>query len=290
MYRLSDFCIGDFPVSEYFGADPATYNARYGIQGYPGIRIKMPTLTPILASAAGFVLETGMEEAGKGKYITLVHEGYLTSYGHLNDILVQKGEKVIEGQLIAHSNQSGLTDYPCLYFGVAPCDAAGNKTSENGYGGFIDPMGDGVEWDIKNLKEPITKADVAQNMTTTSDEYSILSAQATNYRIILNFLKAQTNFDEYLKEQGRPPINLQADPKDPEGGHAAVLYLSAVADDVEQMNEEMQQLQHELGEQKTPEQIAAETELKSPIAKKPTIFVKLKHAIGRFVFKPKNSI
>lgn len=299
MYRLSDIVIGDYPISEFFGANPATYSARYNIKGYPGIRFKCPTRTPILAGAAGYVLETGMEEAGKGKFITLVHDnidqGFLTTYGHLNDILVQKGERVSSGQLIAHSNQSGLAEYPCLYFGIAPCDSAGTKSLDNGYGGYIDPMGNDVEWDIKNLTEPLTKAEAAQQITISSDEYSILNAQAANYRIILNFLKAQTMFDDYLKEQSRAPINLQANPSDPEGGHAAVLYLSSVADDVDELDRELEEMRTKVDG--TDESNKKEIQFpkdpiqpEMPLVKKPNLFIRFMHGIKRFIFKSNANI
>lgn len=240
-FKLQDIFIGDFPIVEFFGANPATYIARYNIQGYPGIRVKMPSLTPILAGSDGFVFETGFEEAGKGKFITLVHEGFLTTYGHLNDILVQKDERVVAGQLIAHSNQSGLTDIPCLYFGIAPCDNAGTKIDSNGYGGYIDPMGDHVTWDVQNIKEPVTKGDVLDRMTLSSQDFTALSAQATNYKVILGFLK-QTDFDDFIKEAERLPINIDTTPDDTTGGESVVLYLRSLADEFDRMHHQIKEL------------------------------------------------
>lgn len=235
MYRLSDIFIGDYQVVEYFASNPAIYSARYDIQGYPGIRVSMPSLTPILAGADGFVVETGFEEAGKGKFITLRHDGFLTTYGHLNDILVQKDERVVSGQLIAHSNQSGLTEIPCLYFGVAPCDPAGTKTEDNGFGGYVDPLGELVDWDVKDVKEPVTKSDViGDKMELSSQEYSILNAQATNYKVIISFLK-QTGFEEFLQANDRLPVNLDLTPDDSTGGESVSLFMRALATEFEAM-------------------------------------------------------
>lgn len=279
MYRLQDFFIGDYPITEYFGANPAIYTARYNIQGYPGIRIGCPTLTPILSTSDGFVLETGFEEAGKGKYITIVHDGYLTTYGHLNDILVQKDEKVTSGQLIGHSNQSGLTESPCLYFGIAPCDGGGTKTVENGYSGYIDPMGDEVEWDVKNLKEPVTKNDLLDKMTLDSHEYAVLNAQATNYKVLISFLKQKTTFDEVLKGAGRAPVNLDLTPDDSAGGEAVTFYLSTIADDFEELNTTIEELQ------KTPQKLQPVVPSPTiPLVKGDSFLVKLKSAIKRFIF------
>lgn len=277
-FKLQDIFIGDHSIIEFFGANTAVYNARYNLQGYPGVRVKMPSLTPILAGADGFVLETGFEEAGKGKFITIVHEGFLTTYGHLNDILVQKDERVVAGQLIAHSNQSGLTDIPCLYFGVAPCDNAGNKTENNGYGGYIDPLGDLITWDVQNLKEPVTKGETLDKITITSQEYTTLSAQATNYKIITGFLK-QTDFDDFIKEAGRIPINLDLTPDDTTGGESVVLYLRSLADDFEKMYQQIK----DFAKTKTAKEVVEE--IKQPIAKKESLLLRLWHGVRDFVFE-----
>lgn len=289
MYRLSDIFIGDYQVVEYFASNPAVYNARYDIQGYPGIRISMPSLTPILAGADGFVVETGFEEAGKGKFITLRHEGFLTTYGHLNDILVQKDERVVSGQLIAHSNQSGLTEIPCLYFGVAPCDNAGTKTEDNGFGGYIDPLGELVDWDVKDIKEPVTKAELLDEMKLSSKEYSILSAQATNYKVIISFLK-QTSFEDFLKEAGRVPVNLDLTPDDSTGGESVTLFLRALDEEYNNLNKRVEDLEKEIEEIKKervaeePKKEKDEEKVENASSEKPGIVIRLLHAVKNFIF------
>lgn len=268
MIHLSDCFIGDYPIGEYFAANPEVYNARYGLQGCPGIRFKMPSLTPILAAAPGYVLETGFDSAGKGKFIVLVHDGFLTSYGHLNDILVEPNQQVIAGQLIAHSNQSGLCEYPCLLFEVAPCDNAGNRTEKNGYNGAIDPLNDTlVEWDIQGLKEPATKQETSEKIEIDAKEYSAIIAQATNLKLIINFLKKETTFDDYIKEIGMTPVDLTTNPNDATAGEKVNDYLASIAEEIEEM------------EEKAPE-IAPEL----PLAKEEPFLTKLWHGITKFIF------
>jgi hypothetical protein len=283
MYKLGDVFIGDHPIIEYFGSSPAIYNARYGLQGYPGLRVKCPSLTPVLSGADGFVLETGFEEAGKGRFITIVHDGYLTTYGHLNDILVQKDEKVIAGQLIAHSNQSGLAEFPCLYFGIAPCDGAGTKTLNNGYGGYIDPLDDTqVQWEVKNLQEPAIKSEVLDKMTLDPKEYTTLNAQATNYKVIIAFLQQHTGFDEYLKEVGHAPVNLNITPDDSAGGEAVSLYLHALSEEFEKMEQTINELTKE---SEVPEKPAEEV---APVVKKkPNFLTQLSSALIGFFWVQK---
>lgn len=272
MYRLGDCFIGDYVVSEFFGSSPAVYNARYGTQGFTGIRIKCPTLTPILSAADGIIHEVSFEEAGKGKFIVIIHDGFKTTYAHLNDQLVEKGQTVIAGQLIGHSNQSGLAEYPCLYFSVTPCDAAGNNTEDNGYNGAIDPLGPEISWDVQNLKEPNTRANTEEKMTLTPKEYAALNAQATNYRVIVSYLKQKTEFDSFLVEQGRTPVSPEMTPDDPKGGEAVNLYLDTIADEFESLTDEITSLTGE----EPPEE---------DIVKKDSYLVRFFHGVKRFIVK-----
>lgn len=165
-YKLGDIFIGQFKLSQRFGADPDTYFARYKLKGHNGIDFACPTMTPILSAADGWVSESGFDPGGYGHYIKIVHDGYFTIYAHLNDILVHFKDKVVTGQIIGHSNNTGFSSAPHLHFGVAPCDINGIKLEAgNGYSGYIDPMGSRCDWVVKNLKEPVvptleTKPDV----------------------------------------------------------------------------------------------------------------------------------
>jgi murein DD-endopeptidase MepM/ murein hydrolase activator NlpD len=54
-----------------------------------------------------------------GKAITINHgNGYQTSYSHLLDIRVKKGQKVKRGDIIAMSGNSGLSFVPHLHYEV----------------------------------------------------------------------------------------------------------------------------------------------------------------------------
>lgn len=185
-FLLGDIYIGDYPVTQRFGDHPEVYNARFGLKGHNGEDIGVPMLTPILAAANGFVSEVGFDPDGYGNYIKIVHEGYLTLYGHLNDVTVALKDKVVSGQLIAHSDDSGFSDGPHLHFGVAPCDVAGNKTEQNnGYSGYIDPNGDRCHWEIMNLNEPVTASlpipseELMDNVTKSL--YAQLVTKSTNW-------------------------------------------------------------------------------------------------------------
>ena len=116
-FLLQDVFIGEYPKIEYFGSKPEVYSARYNLAGNPCLDFACSSLTPILATAGGVIHETGFDTAGFGNFIIIKHEGFISKYGHLNDILVKPGETVISGALIGHSNHTGLCDTPRLSFG-----------------------------------------------------------------------------------------------------------------------------------------------------------------------------
>src|SRR5882672_5603711 len=102
-FILGDIFIGNFPMTQSFGANPQTY-AAFGLKAHPGTDWGCPSMTMALSAADGFVSEIGFESGGYGNYIKIVHGEYLTLYGHLNDIIVKKGDQIISGQLIGHTN------------------------------------------------------------------------------------------------------------------------------------------------------------------------------------------
>jgi murein DD-endopeptidase MepM/ murein hydrolase activator NlpD len=74
--------------------------------------------TPILASAAGRVVQVGTE-AGYGRIVSLDHgDGIVTRYAHLSKALVQPGQRVKRGQEIALVGNSGITTAPHLHYEV----------------------------------------------------------------------------------------------------------------------------------------------------------------------------
>ena len=82
-----------------------------------GINIAAPVGAPVKASAAGVVAYAGNELRGFGNMILLRHaDGWVTAYAHNSSLLVQKGDKVGQGQTIARVGSSGNVDSPQLHF------------------------------------------------------------------------------------------------------------------------------------------------------------------------------
>ena len=75
-----------------------------------------PTGTPIRAVANGKVLVAG-KNGGHGKFIKLDHQDpYQTSYSHLSKIMVKRGERVKQGQIIGKVGTTGMSTGPHLHF------------------------------------------------------------------------------------------------------------------------------------------------------------------------------
>lgn len=83
-----------------------------------GIKIAVPLDTPVLAAADGVVAYVGSDIPALGGVIILRHgDAWTTVYGHAGQLLVQRGQSVRRGQLIALSGNSG-TDRPVLHFEI----------------------------------------------------------------------------------------------------------------------------------------------------------------------------
>lgn len=83
-----------------------------------GLDIAVPSGTPVLAADSGVVLVSGWR-GGYGNFVALDHgNGISTCYGHNSKLLVKAGEKVVKGQTIAVSGNTGLSTGPHLHFEV----------------------------------------------------------------------------------------------------------------------------------------------------------------------------
>jgi murein DD-endopeptidase MepM/ murein hydrolase activator NlpD len=81
-----------------------------------GVDLGAPTGTPIRAVADGVVVVSG-RHGGHGNYVEVKHSGpYGTSYSHLSAILVRKGQKVKQGDVIGRVGSTGLSTGPHLHY------------------------------------------------------------------------------------------------------------------------------------------------------------------------------
>lgn len=88
------------------------------LERHSGVDLAVPVGSDVRASGGGLVGETG-SDSSYGVFVMLRHpDGYETMYGHLSRLLVARGDRVREGQVIALSGNSGRSTAPHLHFEV----------------------------------------------------------------------------------------------------------------------------------------------------------------------------
>lgn len=106
----------DWPVR---GALIANYGAGAGGRRNDGVNIAAPIGTPVRAAADGEVVYRGSELDGYGNLLLVKHaDGFVTAYAHNDVMLVRKGQKVQQGQVIAKVGRSGAVSEPQLHFEI----------------------------------------------------------------------------------------------------------------------------------------------------------------------------
>lgn len=103
-------------ISSHFG--PRSSPGGIGSTYHQGLDIAFPMGTKVLACESGTVTTSGWN-GGLGKCIIIDHGGKLqTVYGHLSQISVKSGQKVVRGQYIGNVGSTGQSTGPHLHLGV----------------------------------------------------------------------------------------------------------------------------------------------------------------------------
>lgn len=86
---------------------------------HEGVDISAPKGTPIFAAAKGRVIRAGWV-VGYGLTVEVDHGyGYTTLYGHASKLLVQRGQMVNRGDVIAQVGSTGIATAPHLHYEVS---------------------------------------------------------------------------------------------------------------------------------------------------------------------------
>ncbi len=82
-----------------------------------GVNISAARGTSVFASESGVVVHASNKLKGYGNLILIKHQnGWVTAYAHNDKLLVQKGQQVTRGQVVAQVGQTGRVTRPQLHF------------------------------------------------------------------------------------------------------------------------------------------------------------------------------
>ncbi len=102
--------VGDI-VSDFGPKPDGTHN--------DGINIAAPRGATVAAADDGVVAYSGNELRGYGNLLLIRHDGdWVTAYAHLDEVLVQRGDRISVGQPIATVGSSGTVGSPQLHFEI----------------------------------------------------------------------------------------------------------------------------------------------------------------------------
>ncbi|MCB1182141.1 M23 family metallopeptidase [bacterium] len=97
-----------------FRKDPFTAKQTF----HRGLDFSVPIGTDVRVSGDGTVLAV-QQQRGFGRVVKIDHgNGVVTVYAHLNEVLVKKGERVVRGDVIARSGNSGRSSAPHLHYEI----------------------------------------------------------------------------------------------------------------------------------------------------------------------------
>ena len=106
---------------------PGTVTSRFGQRTHPitkeadyhmGVDIHVPHGAPIRAAKAGTVVFSGLR-GGYGNAVIIQHDAKSSSlYAHCSRLLVKRGRKVYQGQVIAAVGETGRATGPHLHFEI----------------------------------------------------------------------------------------------------------------------------------------------------------------------------
>ncbi len=84
-----------------------------------GVNIAANYDEPIHAAADGTVSYSGNDLKSYGNLVLIRHGGrYVTAYAHADRVIVNRGDHVVKGQVIAYAGQTGDVNSPQLHFEI----------------------------------------------------------------------------------------------------------------------------------------------------------------------------
>lgn len=163
-----------YPISQRWGENPSWYPST---KGHNGLDYACPVGTPIYAAADGVVARAELDTAtasnpksGYGYHVRIQHgNGWTSIYGHFSQIQVKTGQRILAGEVIGLSGNTGFSTGPHLHFEVRTGVAIQSSIDPTGY--MVDTL---------PAKEPILTVQV----TSEGDKLRVRSGPGTEFGVL----------------------------------------------------------------------------------------------------------
>lgn len=128
--------IGKFKITSAYGMRGAIAGTTHTSANFhSGVDFGCPADTKLVACTNGTVSAAGSSGSGYGIYVKLTgDDGNTIIYGHLHKAVVSAGQKVVKGQLIGYSDNTGNSSGNHLHFEIRP------KSGGTGAYGSTNPL------------------------------------------------------------------------------------------------------------------------------------------------------
>ncbi|MBN2440658.1 MAG: M23 family metallopeptidase [Spirochaetales bacterium] len=104
-------------ITDYFGPGKHPLTGKFRI--HKGVDIAWSAGTPIVATANGIIRGVDFNPTGLGNYVTIQHKyGFFTRYGHMQKVIVSRGQVVSRGDIIGYMGSTGLSTGPHVHYEV----------------------------------------------------------------------------------------------------------------------------------------------------------------------------
>ena len=129
-------------VTQYFGENKVDFYKKLGMKGHNGLDINCLIGEDIIAPHDGEVTEVSNDDkSGLGVVVWSPTLSLKTIYWHNKRNLVKVGDRVKEGDTIAHADNTGMSTATHLHWGLKLTNEHGTtKNWDNGYFGAINPL------------------------------------------------------------------------------------------------------------------------------------------------------
>ena len=114
-------------ITQFFGRT-ADSGRLYASGTHNGVDFGVPTGTPVMAMASGVVVDTGNSDlscagASYGMWVLIKYDnGLASTYGHLSQFVISRGDRVTRGEVVAYSGGTGYATGPHLHVSLYPRD------------------------------------------------------------------------------------------------------------------------------------------------------------------------